>query len=241
MTKLYNLLIEQVADTPIKDLNIYHKTIFYEGEHTGLASTVNTRCCQAISEVGNLHNCSAQNLAQRLLSINTMEAAIGLAAINSTLNSPTLLNKNQSINAFDLIEKNGQGKNIAIIGKFPRVNAFRQNPFYKNLWVFELEAQADCLTPDAFEEYLPQADITLITATSLINHTFSSIIKLTKGTNILIGPSAPLSPLLFDFGIDIIAGTVVTDSSLAKRYLSQGASYRHAKGLTQVTIAKKEF
>ena len=54
----------------------------------------------------------------------------------------------------------------------------------------------------------------------------------------MLGDSAVLSPVLFDYGIDAIAGTMVTDNDLALKCISQGANFRQIKGTRRLIMMK---
>jgi hypothetical protein len=55
---------------------------------------------------------------------------------------------------------------------------------------------------------------------------------------VVLGDTAPLSPILFDYGIDAISGTKVIDPDLVLRCVSEGATYRQIKGIRQLTMLK---
>lgn len=57
----------------------------------------------------------------------------------------------------------------------------------------------------------------------------------------LLGPSTPFSGVLFDYGIDILAGSVVTENDVVLRSVSEGASFMQIKkrgGIRFVTIIR---
>jgi uncharacterized protein (DUF4213/DUF364 family) len=58
---------------------------------------------------------------------------------------------------------------------------------------------------------------------------------------VVLGPSTPLSPALFDYGVDVISGTRVVDAGLALRCLSEGATFRQIKGVRLLTMERKEI
>ena len=64
-----------------------------------------------------------RNLASWVLSDNLLEASIGIAALNSLL----VLMKETATqdNAVDIITRESQGKNLAIIGHFPFVDRIK--------------------------------------------------------------------------------------------------------------------
>jgi len=85
------------------------------------------------------------------------------------------------------------------------------------------------------------ADVVAITGTYLTNHTLEHLLSLCdpKAFVLLLGGTAPLSPVLFEFGIDAISGTRVIDSELTLRYASQGASFKQMKkGIRLLTLLK---
>jgi uncharacterized protein (DUF4213/DUF364 family) len=54
----------------------------------------------------------------------------------------------------------------------------------------------------------------------------------------VLGPTTPLSPVLFDHGADVISGTQVVDAELALRCLSEGATFRQMKGIRLLTMER---
>lgn len=62
---------------------------------------------------------------------------------------------------------------------------------------------------------------------TFINHTLSRIPGFcnTKSVKMLLGPPTPMTHVLFDHGIDILSGSVVTDPEVMLKYLSEGANF----------------
>jgi uncharacterized protein (DUF4213/DUF364 family) len=58
---------------------------------------------------------------------------------------------------------------------------------------------------------------------------------------VVLGPSTPLSAVLFDYGVDVISGTRVVEPGLALRCLSEGATFPQIKGVRLLTMERKEF
>ncbi|MDA3864620.1 MAG: DUF364 domain-containing protein [Deltaproteobacteria bacterium] len=167
-----------------------------------------------------------------------------MAAINSSLDVAAFKNKFTKENAAEIMVEKGTGKNAAVIGHFPFVNRFRKKNIFKNLWVFELSPKDEQdLSPEMFSEYLPQTDVLMITATSIVNKTFSKIMQYVSADsfNIMLGPTTPLNPLLFDFNIDVLSGAVPADNKLARTWFSQGSKYRETKGIEFVSLRKDRF
>ena len=142
------------------------------------------------------------------------------------------------MNAAELILQEGEGKKIAIVGHFPFVLGVIEKA--KVLWVIEKNPkEGDFLERDA-EEIIPQADVVAITGTSLTTHTLDHLLQLCrpKAYVVVLGDTVPLSPLLFDHGVDAVSGTRVIDPELALRCVSQGANYRQIKGVRRLTMMR---
>jgi uncharacterized protein (DUF4213/DUF364 family) len=54
----------------------------------------------------------------------------------------------------------------------------------------------------------------------------------------MLGPSTPLSALLFDYGLDAIGGALVEDVNTVLAEIEQGAAFRNLKRVRTVVMAK---
>jgi len=54
----------------------------------------------------------------------------------------------------------------------------------------------------------------------------------------MLGDTVPLSPVLFEYGVDALSGTRVFDADLALRCVSQGGNFRQIKGTRRLTMTK---
>jgi uncharacterized protein (DUF4213/DUF364 family) len=188
---------------------------------------------------GHLHERNARELAELARSDSLLEASIGLAAINALLDVDE--NACVELNAEQVILEHGTGKGVVVVGHFPFIPQIREAA--KKLWVLEKRPSEGDLPAEAASEIIPQADVVAITGTTLINHTFEELMKLCRrGAFVLVlGPTTPLSPVLFDYGADVVSGTLVTDSETVLRYISQGATFRQikrSKGVKLLTLAR---
>jgi uncharacterized protein (DUF4213/DUF364 family) len=55
----------------------------------------------------------------------------------------------------------------------------------------------------------------------------------------MLGPSTPLSPVLFDHGISVISGAQVVDVEAVLRTISQGATFRQVEGVRLLTMTRE--
>ncbi len=208
----------------------------------GLASTMAASILPSeghqVESAGNLLPIGAKALAKLSLSDHILEASMGIAAINSMLSIDE--SKCIELNAKDEIHLQGEGKRIAIIGHFPFVKELRAEG--QKLWVFELPGRGrpGDITGSEIETLLPQAKVVAITSTTLINHTLGDILNLIApdAYKMMLGPSTPLSPILFDYGFDTISGSIVVDSNQVLNCISQGANFRQVRGVRKVTLRR---
>jgi uncharacterized protein (DUF4213/DUF364 family) len=78
-----------------------------------------------------------------------------------------------------------------------------------------------------------------ITGTSFINHTLEGLLALCeKAFVVLIGPTSPLSSILFDYGIDAICGSKVVEGDKVIQSISQGATFKEVMGVKRVTLTR---
>jgi uncharacterized protein len=56
----------------------------------------------------------------------------------------------------------------------------------------------------------------------------------------IVGPSTPLSPRLFDHGVSLISCKVVVDEEAALRSAAQGATFRQMLGVRLLTMRRPE-
>jgi uncharacterized protein (DUF4213/DUF364 family) len=190
-----------------------------------------------VKNAGDLASKSALELAQLAHSDSTLEAGIGLAAINSLLEVDEA--RCIDLNAGQFLIERGRGKQIALVGHFPFVPALREAA--RELWVSELEPRLGDLAAEEGEALIPEADVVAITGSAFINHTIERLLGLCRpeSTVLVLGPSTPLSPILFDYGVDVISGTRVVDPELALRCLSEGATFRQMQGVRLLTMQRK--
>jgi uncharacterized protein (DUF4213/DUF364 family) len=117
---------------------------------------------------------------------------------------------------------------VVVVGHFPFIPKLKE--LANNLWVIEKRPLEGDLPEDAAGEILPQCDVVGITGTTFINHTLGPLLAHCKGSFVaLIGPTTPLTPVLFDYGIDVISGTKVVEPREVIRFISQGATFRELR------------
>jgi len=208
--------------------------------HCGLATTIlggkPHDHTTVVRDAGRLHTKSAQDLAAYARSKNPLEASIGLAAINSLLE----VNEQNAVemNASEVLMQRGAGKNVALVGHFPFIPRLRKAAL--NLWVIEQHPTGDDLPAESAGDVIPQADVVALTASALINHTLDHLLDLCRpdALVLILGPSTPLSPVLFDHGATIIAGSRVVDEAVVLNSIGQGATFQQVNGVRLLAFTR---
>jgi uncharacterized protein (DUF4213/DUF364 family) len=207
-------------------------------KHCGLSSTFREEHPHhgMVRGVGDLRNRSALELAEYAKSGNLLEASIGMATINSLIDIDET--KCDAENALDVLIEKGKGKDIAVVGHFPWIPKLRKAA--RELWVLEQRPQAGDLPAEAAEDIIPKADVVAITGTSLINHTAEKLLDLAKGSFVvMVGPTTPLSPVLFDWGVDVVSGTKVVEPEKVLRSISEGAIFPQVQGVKLMNMRNR--
>jgi uncharacterized protein (DUF4213/DUF364 family) len=241
MKILEDVIASLKDDAPTRQLRVGAFWTAVWSRECGLASTVIPQQHEHgsifVEHSGALADRSALDLARLAFSDSTLEAGIGLAAINSLLEVDEALCID--LNAGQFLMEQGRGKRVALVGHFPFVPDLREAA--SELWVIELEPRPGDLTVEEGEALIPQADIVAITGSAFINHTIERLLDLCApaSTAMVLGPTTPLSPVLFDYGVDIISGTHVIEPERTLRCVSEGATFRQVQGVRLLTMQQR--
>ena len=191
-------------------------------ESVGMAMTIPITTRPAISKKTSLSGMPLREVAQLVKSWNFVEAAIGLAAINSWYNQPQRAeacgfvhpNVDNGIReAFDVYAEEIQDKNVTIVGHFPFIE--KRFAGHCNLSILERAPAMGDFPDSACEYILPQQDYVFITGCTFVNKTLPRLLALSENARVVIvGPSTPLAPLLFERGVYGLSG--FTSSTIDK-------------------------
>jgi len=185
-----------------------------------------------LSRAGEIAGMRTLDLASALTSWNLPEAALGLAAINSALNAGTPVGRSAGLypgqrmdeDVFTYLLDELRGKKVAVVGHFrnlERVQAVCE------LSILERLPQPGDFPDPACEWILPGQDYVVITATTLINKTLPRLLQLSRNARVVLaGPSTPLTPKLFEFGIDVLGGLVVEDEARVWAVIQEGGQHQ---------------
>src|SRR5690242_6576541 len=205
-------------------------------------------CCpssaMAMPFPGKLRGRPALDLAEEALSDHGIRRALGIAAMNAL--ADTCWRRRPypeaelrlGIDAFDATEMR-PGDNVVVVGAFVpflRELKRRRQPF------LVLEQDPATLKPEELpffrpanqaNEIVPEADVLLITSTTLINNTLEDLLKLAKPSArvTMVGPTVSLLPDAFlRRGVDILGTVRITEPDEFLEMLAEGGSGYHFLG-----------
>lgn len=186
--------------------------------------------------MGCLHTKTARELAEYAYSDNLLEASIGVAAINSLLEVDE--SRAVEINAVEVLIEHGRDKSVALVGHFPFIPKLR--PAVGQLWVIEQRPAEGEYPAESAADLIPQANVVAITSSTLINHTLDGLLALChpEALVMMLGPSTPLSPVLFNYGVSILSGSRVMDEAAVLRTVGQGANFQQVEGVRLLTLRR---
>lgn len=132
--------------------------------------------------------------------------------VRRPLTEPGLPSSTKSTeNVFELMKYEVRGKRVAVVGHFRGLDELAATCA---LTILERFPQKGDLPDAACEYVLHEQDYVFITGTTLINKTLPRLLQLSRGATVaVVGPSTPMTPVLFDHGVQILAGTTVLDEA----------------------------
>lgn len=210
MWTLYDRLIAEVPD----DVTVEHIhmgptwTIVHAGPYCGFSVTTNEQN-KELPSYDHLIGKDLHAVAELVKSWDLQEASVGAAAVNAYHNSPQVAMKIPGMtlteNAFSDYAELVKGKDTAIIGHFIHLERFLTEA--ASVDVLERKPEDGDLPDSACEYVLPDKDFVFITGAAFPNKTLPRLLQLSaKGHAVVLGPSTPMSPVLFEFGASELSG-----------------------------------
>jgi uncharacterized protein len=166
--------------------------------------------------------------------------ALGTAALNALLTLKLQREKAElgEENGLDLLARHASGKRLAVVGRFPYLEEIRSKATQS--WIVELEPEGDESPSSAAPEILAQADVVGITGSALANGTLEGLLRDCRRDAfvVLIGPTTPLSPVLFDYGATALCGVVAKDPGHVLASIVNEGSTRRIPGTLAVSLTR---
>lgn len=183
----------------------------------GIAYTIDERSRPALHTGATLSGAPLREVAELARSWNFAEAGIGLAAINAWHAHPDRAADNGFVRCavdpwqhiFDPFADAVTGKVVSVVGHFPFAPAALATA--AEVRILERCTQPGDYPDPACEYLVPESDFVFISGSAFVNKTMPRLLDLARAaTTVVLGPSTPLSPTLFDHGVDALSGFVAT-------------------------------
>ncbi len=235
VSKIVDSLQDRFSEIRIEDVRIGlgYTAVLLEDNRVGLAYTFREETrggCSVFQALSPILGRPASVLLNLLKSTDPIEAAVGLACANAFTNQ-----NREEFQAGDILGHLDlrPGDHVGMVGRFePLVKVLKEQA--RLLTVFErIDEPQGYLRPiSEIEDLLPQCQVALITATSIINHTVDTLLGAAKRcrTIVVLGASTPMLPEAFlESNVSMLSGVVVEEPIEVLRVVSEGGGMRFFK------------
>ena len=256
MWRLYDELIDGIPENlVIEDYNIGCALAMVQARGTaGIALTVKGHSLDPLYQ-GPVIGESLKTIAACVKSWNFIEASLGMAAINCYYNSPQnvaalggfddldigdeSLENNKSKDAFAILAEEAAGKKVAVIGHFPHIE--RTLRPICDLSILERNPDKGDYPDSACDYILCEQDMVFVTGMTFTNKTLPHLLQVINlsARVILVGPSVPLTPLLYRYGVTDLDGFCVMNPEKINQLVRHGQNFSIFQGGKMVSIRKK--
>lgn len=212
--RLYRDLVLGVSEGEVRRVVAGPRWILVEGpDGVGLAPAPQNAEIDARA----LEGTSLRDLAGRLLEWDRTETALGLAAVNAHYNRNDMADGAEDTPPLD--DFDGP---VTVVGNLPYLA--RQ---VGSGHVVRSRSGDGALPRTASRWLLPEAEGVLASSTTLADKTLPGTIEAARmATVVLVGPATPLTRRLHSYGLNRLAGLIVTDADGLARAVADGAGAR---------------
>ncbi len=200
--------------------------------HSGLAMTP-VAPTRTLKWPGTLAGKPLKDVAQGIMQWEPYQATAAMAAINCSINQGSDLpdcellaaqKGSANLTVFDYFLPLIQNLKVVVIGHYPGIEHYVEQYGWQ---VLERTPVTGDLPDPACEFILAEADWVFLSASSLVNKTFPRLAELAQSAKtVLMGPTLPWLPELYQFGIDYLAGVEVVDPHALYQTAAEGGGVR---------------
>lgn len=224
-------VLKEIEDKPIDDVRIGSAFVgVMVLSRIGVAHRVD----EGYKNIKNYENLKGKKVAKLIYSNDLIELAIATAAINAQLKPNNVKKGNIFKKILEIADK---FDTIGIVGKFPIITQLEDLDC--KFYAFEKKPFPGFLPVEKEKELLPKCDLIIITGTSFVNKTLEDLLGLCNGYTMLVGPTTPVTDVLFDYGIDVLAGVSSNSAKLLDIIEKGGGTKEFKKFVETIYIQKK--
>ncbi len=241
---LYSFGMELAAGVRVRDVRIglgYTAARVDTGD-VGLAYTFRLEAghsCTAMEKAGELAGSEAEELLGFMREGDAISSAVGLATLNALLQRR--IPRGSGGDFLDLVALR-TGEAVGMVGFFgPVIPVIKKAGCDLSIFEKNLERGKGLYPPSEIPERLPHCSVVILSATTLINHTFDGIIAHAKMARavVMLGPSTPLVPeVIGKYGVTLLAGMRVVDPQRVLQIVSEaGGTRKLGRAVKKVVVS----
>ncbi len=201
--RLYRDLAQGVAEHEVRQIACGSRWIMVEGPHGVGLAYLPRHPRELLPRLPHFAGQSLRSLATLSRSWDPLEMALGIAALNAHYNRYDLEGlPGNGVKAFRPV-----ADRVVVIGAFPGVDAI-----LPNCVVIETDPRPGEFPIAAMDTLLPECAAAIVNASALVNRSLPRILRFARHRPVaLIGPTTPLTPRLYAYGLRVLGGLVVAD------------------------------
>ena len=236
--KLVEESIEELDEWYIEDVRIgvLYTGVKISGGYGGVAytfledifSNLHSKLCPRVNE--SLSGMQLSEAMRLSLSWNFLDAAVGVASLNAA-SQYVIEKRNYRLSDVDVVDLIEKGDRVVMIGDFkPILPKIRRKT--DNLIIVEKSPSltgGNALPYFAVEEVMPEADVAIVTGTTLVNKSIDRLLELGSSARhfALLGPTASIVPdIFFEKGGTAMMGVKINDVDKMLRVVSEAGGTR---------------
>lgn len=136
----------------------------------------------------------------------------------------------------EICARSQQTRRIALIGHFHFADELRALGHDLDIYELDNRCQPGDIPSSHIPQRLPLADIVVMTSSTLITHATESILAACRpdAFKMIVGPSVPLHPCLWDFGLDAVCASLIQDPAQVLLTAAQGGNHKQMTGAKKI-------
>jgi uncharacterized protein len=224
---LVQSLVKELAnpDKPVETLHVFRHWVAARVDRHAVVSIPEPAAnmlCRGNTDISHwLGQPVGEVVTEGFNSREVVHRAAAMACLNAGIRKPetTLIG-----DAIELLSACVPYEPSCFIGHFDLAAQWRRSGY--PVTIVELAPRPGDIHWNHADEPLENASLVFITGLTLLNGTFHEVVRRTPNARarIIVGPTVPVSPCLFDYGIHVAGGTEVLDATRLLFYLQHGGT-----------------
>ena len=234
-------------DAIIQDVSVGIFWTFVQTQYGSALSASAHRWCPdppgaIIPYAGSLIGMPVHSIAELYLSESLTARALANAAVSASfpacqMTGTVFPGKAQTLLESLCAEKT---RHIALIGHFHFADELRALGHHLDIYELDGRCEDGDIPSSLIPQYLPNADIVVMTSSTMLTHATEQILDACSpdAFKMIVGPTIPLHPLLWDYGFDAVCGSIITDNAQVSATARQGGNHKQLTGSEKLNFIR---